>query len=255
MAIKKTNEEVRELIESRGLQWVGGLYKNNKEYTLLVRDSCSHGSYITCLANIRDNLKCPKCGYMRGGRTHHLNLTGQVFGNLTVLTKSMNRNKNCSVKWVCRCSCGNTTECAGSSLVRGNTTSCGCAGYKQLPKGEAGFRQLLVSYKSSARIRNLKFTLSENRFRELVKSNCHYCETPPVLKKFTKFASNAAQEWAAFTYNGIDRIDSHGGYVEGNVVSCCKTCNYAKGTMSYDEFIKYIQRLALVYLQNKKDIR
>ena len=43
--------------------------------------------------------------------------------------------------------------------------------------------------------------------------------------------------------NGIDRVDSSKGYVEDNVVSCCKYCNTAKNTMSRDEFFKWIKRV------------
>lgn len=49
-------------------------------------------------------------------------LTGQVFGRLTVVSPS-------SIKkyyWDCICSCGNKTVVAGSSLVSGGTKACGC---------------------------------------------------------------------------------------------------------------------------------
>ena len=48
-------------------------------------------------------------------------LTGRVFGRLTVLS--------CKEKprvWVCLCSCGVTTEVITSRLNSGNTKSCGC---------------------------------------------------------------------------------------------------------------------------------
>jgi hypothetical protein len=43
--------------------------------------------------------------------------------------------------------------------------------------------------------------------------------------------------------NGIDRIDSKLGYVEGNVVSCCKICNSAKGDLTLAEFENWINKM------------
>lgn len=43
--------------------------------------------------------------------------------------------------------------------------------------------------------------------------------------------------------NGIDRIDSEVGYTKENTVPCCKYCNTAKNTMSYNEFIEWIKRV------------
>ncbi len=46
-----------------------------------------------------------------------------------------------------------------------------------------------------------------------------------------------------FIYNGIDRIDSSKGYIQGNVVTCCRTCNVAKMDMDYKEFINHITKI------------
>jgi len=51
-------------------------------------------------------------------------LTHQVFGRLTVLSKS-HKQRN-GVHWLCRCVCGNTTVVNGNALKRGTTQSCGC---------------------------------------------------------------------------------------------------------------------------------
>ena len=37
-------------------------------------------------------------------------------------------------------------------------------------------------------------------------------------------------------FNGIDRIDSKIGYIDGNVVTCCKHCNFAKDALTQKEF-------------------
>lgn len=52
-------------------------------------------------------------------------LTGQVFGRLTVLEK-LPQLKNNQKMYRCLCICNKETEVAGSSLIRNSTKSCGC---------------------------------------------------------------------------------------------------------------------------------
>ena len=52
-------------------------------------------------------------------------LTGQIFGRLTVL-EHVGNNKHRQARWRCRCSCGAEVIVAGYSLRSGNTTSCSC---------------------------------------------------------------------------------------------------------------------------------
>lgn len=54
-----------------------------------------------------------------------LDLVGQRFGNLYVLTYTGTNRHGCSL-WECKCGCGNTKIIRGTSLVNGNTKSCGC---------------------------------------------------------------------------------------------------------------------------------
>ena len=54
-----------------------------------------------------------------------IDLTGQVFGKLTVLEKS-NQKRNNKPMWICQCSCGNIVEVSGNNLRQKYTQSCGC---------------------------------------------------------------------------------------------------------------------------------
>lgn len=54
-----------------------------------------------------------------------VDLTGQKFGKLTVLSRAEN-DKFGKAQWLCQCECGNTKIINGSSLRRGLTVSCGC---------------------------------------------------------------------------------------------------------------------------------
>lgn len=90
----------------------------------------------------------------------------------------------------------------------------------------ARIEDLLGQYKSSARARRDDWTISDDLARHILRSACSYCEMPanPEL-------------------NGIERLDSETGYVEGNVVACCKFCARAKGVFSTEEFRGWIKNL------------
>lgn len=75
-------------------------------------------------------------------------------------------------------------------------------------------------YVKGAKKRHLDFTLSKTLFESLLAEPCFYC------------GHHVPQQ-----INGIDRVDNNKGYIEGNVVSCCETCNLAKGSNHPQEFI------------------
>lgn len=53
-------------------------------------------------------------------------LTGNIYGRLTVLGDDGTRNKNSNVLWLCSCECGNTTHVRADHLKNGKIKSCGC---------------------------------------------------------------------------------------------------------------------------------
>lgn len=55
-----------------------------------------------------------------------INLTGKIFGKLTVIEEYPQRTPQGSVQWKCQCECGNTTIVSGDNLRRNHTLSCGC---------------------------------------------------------------------------------------------------------------------------------
>lgn len=58
-----------------------------------------------------------------------IDLVGKTFGLLTVLSLADKDSHNC-YKWLCKCECGNYTEVRGSSLIDGNTKSCGLCSHE-----------------------------------------------------------------------------------------------------------------------------
>lgn len=64
---------------------------------------------------------------------------------------------------------------------------------------------------------------------------CTYCGASASKAVKTKYE--------VFLANGIDRVDNSIGYLEGNVVSCCKTCNYMKRDLSVVEFLEHVRNV------------
>jgi hypothetical protein len=55
-----------------------------------------------------------------------LDISGGVFGRLTVIGKSPLRTRFRTVLWICRCACGQSVLVRSEKLRQGRTRSCGC---------------------------------------------------------------------------------------------------------------------------------
>ncbi len=78
-------------------------------------------------------------------------------------------------------------------------------------------------YYHSAIERNIPWNLSKSEFFSLWGLPCHYC-----LSDISTI--------------GVDRINNCEGYVTGNIVPCCQSCNKMKLDYSIDEFSVWIER-------------
>lgn len=97
--------------------------------------------------------------------------------------------------------------------------------------------RLFQQMRSTAKKRKIEFGLTRGEVETLTKQVCHYCGQEPA-----QVMHSGESRRGDYTYNGLDRMDNHRGYVSDNVVSCCGQCNWAKGKMSYDEYINLIKR-------------
>jgi hypothetical protein len=55
-----------------------------------------------------------------------------------------------------------------------------------------------------------------------------------------------------FIASGIDRVDNSKGYIPGNCVACCGTCNLAKRELTVDEFLTWAHRLVEFQMRGKQ---
>ena len=67
---------------------------------------------------------------------------------------------------------------------------------------------------STAKKRGIPVDLTRKEYELIIKEPCFYCK---------------GTLGAVTTGCGLDRTDNSKGYIFGNVVSCCKTCNVIKG--------------------------
>lgn len=174
-----------------------------------------------------------------------IDLTGKRFGKLLVLELGNRLGKDRGLFWLCKCDCGTIKEIRGSSLRNGDTKSCGClakfltAERSKLVKYRASFNDLYYKYKESAKHRNLEFSISKEEFENITQQKCHYCGINPLQIRVDRHKKLNGD----YIHNGVDRIDSSMGYIQDNVVACCKICNYAKRNMSKEDFMVWVKRI------------
>ena len=180
-----------------------------------------------------------------------VDITGKRYGKLVALSyagvKDSGRGRE--KQWLCQCDCGNTCTTRYRGLINGHAKSCGCigksnlikhklpGGWNKIAEGEACFNNLFHRAQNNAKGRKHCFELTKLEYRTLTKMNCYYCGQPPSQ------ISRAKGTYGTYVFNGIDRINSNIGYITGNVRACCKTCNFAKGTLTEEEFYQWIDRL------------
>lgn len=103
-------------------------------------------------------------------------------------------------------------------------------GVKDVKPGRRGSLavNIINDIKYKAIQRGKSWQLTHVQAFDLITRNCTYCDHAP--------------KWPTDRV-GIDRIDNNVGYHIDNCVSCCFTCNSAKGVMSREEFKDWVDRI------------
>ena len=167
-------------------------------------------------------------------------LSGKNFGLLTVIKRNGNEPIRGGILWLCKCDCGVLCTKRGDFLRRGITKSCGCYRLKGRIKQDTSLNSLFANYKKDAKKRNYCFDLTKEYFSLLISKNCVYCGIEP--QNTYKHRKNI-EDSRACIYNGVDRIDNSIGYTIENSVTCCKTCNFMKGSISIQDWNKWLELL------------
>lgn len=100
--------------------------------------------------------------------------------------------------------------------------------------------RLWLTYKNSAKSRNLPFELTSEQFTKLINGDCYYCGSPA---RFQSLYTRNIKVPIKGVANGIDRVDSSKGYTADNCVSCCTICNLMKLDHSKSDFLNHIEKI------------
>jgi hypothetical protein len=177
---------------------------------------------------------------MSGGKAK--DLTGQVFGRLTVIERVGVKFRH--VLWRCMCSCGKELQCLSGTLISNRVHSCGCLTREKCIEKERLRIEDPWSVDMNKYVVRLGYrptlqpwVLTVEQYESLVTSSCYYCGIPPL-----QYPTEPTLREHGLRKNGIDRVDSSKGYILENCVPCCKQCNFEKRALSQEDFIENIRR-------------
>jgi hypothetical protein len=172
-----------------------------------------------------------------------IDVSGQKFGKLLPIKRFREKTKSGFVRtsYLCRCDCGAETIVDYGNLQTGGSKSCGCLRKEKLGRERRTYEASCLNkvgraYRRNALLRKIDFELTDDQFRKIILSPCHYCDSEWSNEVRLKYDFR-------MRYNGIDRLDSQLGYVLENCVPCCKICNRAKGDLSVKDFLAWVVKI------------
>lgn len=164
-----------------------------------------------------------------------LDYVGQKFKNLTVLSFNGYRYTDRKPLFGVRCDCGEIDERTASSLRREYNEKFFCRGCNpKRPFTMLGMLSLAHwnRLKSVASIRGIEFDVSPEYLTDLFSKQGGRCALTGWPIKITPRVGDSKNMTAS-----LDRIDSDGDYVEGNVQWVDKDVNRMKWAYGQDDFI------------------
>lgn len=175
-------------------------------------------------------------------------IVGQRFGKLTVVQRVQN-NKYGHPMVLCSCECGSTRVLPKGDLIRERYPTQSCTDCARRVSGRTKLRRIsdaglagecrrhradasgqiihkIRNFKNATSGRGIELRLSNAEILDLMLGACSFCGHQDSINGV-----------------GIDRTDSNGVYKLSNVTSCCKTCNFAKHTLTTAEFTAWVTRV------------
>lgn len=147
-----------------------------------------------------------------------LELSGKVYGKLTVLREAFVKKPNWCRSWLCICSCGKESVVQQANLRSGHTTSCGCL--KSISLTTHGHTK--GKTQSGARVKSKEYG-AWTRMLSRCNSPTHH-----KYKDYGARGITVSQEWLSFevfytdmgvcpgSEYSIDRMDNSLGYYKEN---------------------------------------
>lgn len=153
---------------------------------------------------------------------------------------------------ICEClNCGEITTRRYDHLVRNlpdHCKKCVKETYKH-PEVLTPLMKHFSNCKSSAKSRNILWSLTLDNFKEITQQSCYYCGEPIKEIKSLSKAGRKGSTYIEYIANGIDRKDNNEGYILENSVPCCSICNRMKNKYSLDMFYDKIKKIYNLHLK------
>lgn len=155
---------------------------------------------------------------MKRGR-QIIDITGQRFGQWTVLNEAERKPGNRIATWLCRCDCGQESIVFGTNLRSGQSTSCGCRSSKKnfdtKETSVHGARKAL-GYSSWVHMKERCYNPNCNRYQRYggrgIKICAHWRES--FKNFFADMGKKPSKEYS------IDRINNDANYSCGHCEEC-----------------------------------
>lgn len=145
-----------------------------------------------------------------------IDLTGKIFGRLTVIKREENDRFGGSM-WLCECECGKRKILSGGELRRGNVSSCGCLSAELASKRlyKHGFSRDKI-YSDWSRMKRRCYGESQYNKRRYSERGITVCDK--WRNDFQSFYDDVSclPNFGEPGYS-LDRIDNDGNYEPGNV--------------------------------------
>ena len=173
-----------------------------------------------------------------------LDLSGKVFGDLTVIQRDF--SKQDKVYFICKCKCGKIKSIFSHYLTAGKNKTCGCSRKFVGEKSNSwkGCGNITGHYfahiKGQAKIRNLEFNVTVEDLWELYQSQNGKC-------KLTGLSIDLFIDRNKIRTASLDRIDNSRGYIIGNIQWLHKDINYMKRILTQEKLIEYCHLISENY--------
>ena len=177
-----------------------------------------------------------------------VNLTNKRIGKLVAI-KINHKDKNKRYHWICKCDCGNEKIIRGDVFRKRKITSCGCerVAHNRINNRKYAIQKRLYLNSIQRRQKELGFDIKDmislELFEKIIYKNCNYCGISPQQQINDNKFNGIKTSDEFIMVNGIDRKNNEIGYLENNIVPCCKHCNTAKMKMTQKEFKEFVCRI------------
>lgn len=185
---------------------------------------------------------------------------GNTINNLQILEIDSSNKRNV----ICKCVCGKIKSVDFYDLRRDKIKSCGCLRWSDEIRKKSSIRAKELQKKGILKIGNdqsdeyTKFrylfkcinnknrktndiSLSDLKYQwETQQGYCIYSNISLILPTHKNIKDSQIRPWQ---YASIDRIDSNKYYTKDNIQFISRTLNYAKNSMSTNDFLEFLNIL------------